>query len=157
MPGTSYSTASLRVPARQDLPFLTSATIPNRSPAAASRASATTCQCCGKARGYVYTGSPYSATSCRPAASPLVHSRRAARPRYEASFSDDYPLLDAASPRISSPKSASARPATPLAAGALAGCCEDACAFRGDAGREKSGNAGSRGPGAALRRVRLAG
>ncbi|WP_208533113.1 CbrC family protein, partial [Pseudomonas aeruginosa] len=59
-------------------------------------ASATTCQCCGKARGYVYTGSPYSRHELPPGSlCPWCIADGSAAARYEASFSDDYPLLDA--------------------------------------------------------------
>lgn len=105
-------------------------------------ASAATCQCCGKARGYVYTGSPYSRHELPPGSlCPWCIADGSAAARYEASFSDDYPLLDAgvAANIVTevcerTPGYASWQQERWLV------CCEDACAFRGDAGVRKSGN-----------------
>lgn len=110
-------------------------------------ASATTCQCCGKARGYVYTGSPYSRHELPPGSlCPWCIADGSAAARYEASFSDDYPLLDAGVAADIVTEVCERTPGyTSWQQERWLVCCEDACAFRGDAGREEIGQLGAEG------------
>ncbi|MCO1987260.1 hypothetical protein FA421_32030, partial [Pseudomonas aeruginosa] len=95
-------------------------------------ASATTCQCCGKARGYVYTGSPYSRHELPPGSlCPWCIADGSAAARYEASFSDDYPLLDAGVAADIVTEVCERTPGyTSWQQERWLVCCEDACAFR---------------------------
>ena len=68
LPGTSYSTASLQGTAVMNPPFLTSATIPNRSPAAASRLPPPPASAVARLVATSTPVRPIPATSCRPAA-----------------------------------------------------------------------------------------
>ncbi len=110
-------------------------------------ASATTCQCCGKARGYVYTGSPSPRHELPPGSlCPWCIADGSAAARYEASFSDDYPLLDAGVAADIVTEVCERTPGyTSWQQERWLVCCEDACAFRGDAGREEIGQLGAEG------------
>ncbi len=66
--------------------------------------------------------------------------------RYEASFSDDYPLLDAGVAADIVTEVCERTPGyTSWQQERWLVCCEDACAFRGDAGREEIGQLGAEG------------
>ena len=52
------------------------------------------CECCGETRGYIYTASVYSEEEVTDICPWCIASGAAAQ-QFEASFVDDYPLLDA--------------------------------------------------------------
>lgn len=56
-----------------------------------------TCQCCGKARGYIYTASFYSRDNVTDIC-PWCISDGSTAKKYDGSFVDDYPLLEAGIP-----------------------------------------------------------
>ncbi|OBY90139.1 hypothetical protein A6723_023975 [Pseudomonas sp. AU11447] len=101
-------------------------------------ASAETCLCCGQKRGYVYTASVYTRHDLpENCLCPWCIADGSAAERFEASFADDYPLLDAGVP------DAVVREVCERTPGFASwqqehwlNCCGDACAFHGDARRE---------------------
>ncbi|MCH1923526.1 CbrC family protein [Shewanella sp. C32] len=52
------------------------------------------CECCGEARGYIYTASFYTAEQIDHICPWCIASGEAAK-KYQGSYVDDYPLLDA--------------------------------------------------------------
>jgi len=97
------------------------------------------CLCCEQARGFIYTASVYTRHDLpENCLCPWCIADGSAAKRFEASFTDDYPLLDAGVPDAvvrevceRTPGFASWQQEHWLS------CCVDACAFHGDARREE--------------------
>ncbi|KAF1071580.1 MAG: hypothetical protein GAK45_00468 [Pseudomonas citronellolis] len=96
------------------------------------------CQCCGQARGYLYALSPYGTHDLGThSLCPWCIADGSAAEKLQASFNDDYPLLEAGVPESvlaevcdRTPGYASWQQEHWLS------CCNDACAFLGDAPRD---------------------
>lgn len=96
-----------------------------------------TCRCCGKNRGYIYTSTTYSAVDLANEICPWCIADGSAAKKFEATFNDDYPLLQAG---IEDSIILEVTTRTPgfdsWQQGAWLTHCGDACAFLGDASRE---------------------
>ena len=57
-------------------------------------ASDKTCKCCGKARGFIYRGPVYSVHDLDEGICPWCIADGAAAAKFNATFTDDVPLLD---------------------------------------------------------------
>src|SRR6185369_1862863 len=100
--------------------------------------SATTCRCCGRARGYIYASSVYAVESLRDSLCPWCIADGSAATKFDACFSDGDPLIRAGVPvsvvdevTLRTPGYVSWQQEVWLA------CCDDACAFHGDATRSE--------------------
>ena len=96
--------------------------------------SETVCLCCGRNRGYIYMASVYSRETLNEAICPFCIADGSAAEKFNAVFSDDYPLYEAG---ISSEIVDEVTQRTP---GFISWqqevwltCCKDACEFHGDA------------------------
>ncbi|MGE7957109.1 CbrC family protein [Pseudomonas sp. NPDC089530] len=110
-------------------------------------ASTTSCVCCGQARGYIYTASTYTRQDLPDdSLCPWCIADGSAAKRYELSFSDDYPLLHHG---IDEAIIAEVCERTPGYASwqqeRWLSCCDDACAFHGDASRDEIEKVGADG------------
>ncbi len=147
LPGTSYSTASLQGTAVMNPPLPHFRYHPEPLASGSIEASATTCQVLWQGswlRLHRFALFPPRVAARQP--SPWCIADGSAAARYEASFSDDYPLLDAGVAADIVTEVCERTPGyTSWQQERWLVCCEDACAFRGDAGREEIGQLGAEG------------
>lgn len=99
------------------------------------------CECCGRARGFIYTGAVYAEDEVEQIC-PWCIADGSAAAKFDASFVDDHPLVEAALPAEiigevtrRTPGYESWQPETWLVH------CKDACEFHGDASVEDVRNA----------------
>ncbi|MFC4160676.1 CbrC family protein [Chitinimonas lacunae] len=91
------------------------------------------CQCCGQARGYLYTGSIYALEDLDHIC-PWCIADGSAAARFDASFIDDYPLLTAGMPAEVVTEVSRRTPGyLSWQQEAWLTHCHDACEFHGDA------------------------
>jgi uncharacterized protein CbrC (UPF0167 family) len=98
------------------------------------------CECCDRARGFVYSGPVYAVGNLREALCPWCIATGAAADKFDALFSDDYPLVELGlRPEII----AEVTRRTPGFSGwqqeTWSVHCEDACGFVGDASLQDLG------------------
>lgn len=95
------------------------------------------CVCCGRARGYVYAASVYSPDDLREKLCPWCIASGAAASRFDCFFTDDRPLRQA---RLPAPVVLEVSRKTPgynsWQQGVWQVCCDDACAFHGEATKD---------------------
>ena len=101
----------------------------------------TVCISCGQNRGYIYTGPVYAKGNLRESICPFCIADGSAAKKYNAIFSDDYPLIKVG---ISEEIIDEVTKRTP---GYISWqqevwltCCEDACEFHGDAPKSELRN-----------------
>src|ERR1700744_1794087 len=100
------------------------------------KASDVKCVCCDLARGYIYTGNTYSEEDLEDAVCPWCIADGSAAEKFDAMFSDDSPLLDADMPEAVVEEVTRRTPGfTSWQQEVWLCCCDDACAFHGDATR----------------------
>jgi uncharacterized protein CbrC (UPF0167 family) len=97
-----------------------------------------TCTCCGQAGGYVYTGSVYGPAELREKLCPRCIASGSAASKYKCFFSDEHPLTKA---KLARPIVLEVSRKTPGYSSWQQGqwqvCCDDACAFHGDATKDQ--------------------
>jgi uncharacterized protein CbrC (UPF0167 family) len=97
------------------------------------REGAEACECCGKATGYVYTSSIYAEQEVQFVCPWCIADGSAAR-KFDAIFSDDYPLIDAGVPDDIVEEVTQRTPGyDSWQQGEWQAHCNDACEFHGDA------------------------
>lgn len=98
------------------------------------KASEAICICCGRARGYIYTGSVYGPESLRDRLCPWCISDGSAANKFDAQFCDDHPLAEAGLPSEIVAEVATRTPGfVSWQQEEWLVCCRDACEFHGDA------------------------
>ena len=95
------------------------------------------CLCCEKARGYIYVCNTYSEEDIEEALCPWCIADGSAAEKFDATFSDDAPLVDEGI------EEEIVEEVTQRTPGFLSWqqdvwlcCCDDACEYHGDASRE---------------------
>jgi uncharacterized protein CbrC (UPF0167 family) len=94
------------------------------------------CICCGKVRGYIYTGPVYADQELDDSLCPWCIADGSAAEKFEATFTDVESLCFAKLPQKVSDEVAKRTPGfTAWQSEQWPCCCNDACAFLGDAQR----------------------
>ncbi len=96
------------------------------------------CPCCGQSRGHVYTASVHSRELPRDSLCPWCIADGSAAQKFDAMFSDDHPLLEAGVPEAVIEEVTRRTPGyNSWQQEVWQTCCNDACAFHGDASKEE--------------------
>lgn len=94
----------------------------------------TECVCCGRSRGYIYTGSVYAEEDLKDALCPWCIADGSAAEEFDAEFSDGEPLAAANVPDEIVEEVTRRTPGyTSWQQEEWLACCRDACEFHGDA------------------------
>jgi uncharacterized protein len=97
----------------------------------------TTCICCGEVRGFIYVASVYSRQQLRDQLCPWCIANGEAAKRFDASFSDSTPLIQAKVPREVVDEVTERTPGfNSWQEGTWLSHCGDACIFEGEASKE---------------------
>ena len=103
----------------------------------AIKASSIACECCGEPRGYSYTGNVY-ATEDVDVVCPWCIADGSLANRFDATLSDDNPLLSAGLPEAIVEQVMRRTPGyISWQQDSWIACCNDACEFHGDAPAEE--------------------
>tara|TARA_R110002096_G_scaffold373589_1_gene567075 strand:+ start:8201 stop:8725 length:525 start_codon:yes stop_codon:yes gene_type:complete len=101
----------------------------------AIKASDAKCECCSKARGFIYTASLYCADEVESVC-PWCIADGSAAEKFDGMFSDDYPLVDAGlDPEIIDEVTKRTPGFSSWQQEVWLSCCSDACEFHGDASK----------------------
>lgn len=96
------------------------------------------CKCCGQVRGYIYAASVYAESELNESICPWCVADGSAAEKFEATFADSHPLLDAG---LSTDVVDEVTKRTPgyfsWQQEAWLSCCNDACEFHGDAPKDE--------------------
>jgi len=98
------------------------------------------CQCCGKKTGFIYTGPVYAEDELDNAICPFCIADGSAADKFDAMFTDDDEIGDGEveiSPEVVEEVSRRTPGFSGWQQERWLGCCEDAAAFLGPAGREE--------------------
>lgn len=95
------------------------------------------CRCCGQIRGYIYAASVYAVDDLEEAICPWCISNGSAAQKFDATFSDSHPLIQAGVPMSIVNEVTQRTPGyVSWQQECWLACCGDACEFHGDAPRE---------------------